>query len=429
MKGDQLIPLDNSAIIYPPTVARYNNHTFRLSFDLDIEVKAERLLTALENIIERFPYYAVSLHQGFFWYYFLPNKRELSVYPEESSPCGYIDRKKGSNRYLFKVYYTKSRIAVEYYHVITDGTGGLIFLKTLVSEYLKLSGFKVEKDPQIFDLKEKANKEEKEDSFVRFYKNLKGVFNKESSAYHLKVKDNLTDESQVISATMKIEELKKVSSSYNVTITEYLVSELIDALQRIQEKKVKKIGNRKPIRVSVPVNIRKLFDSKTMRNFTLFVVVGVDVRLGHYSFEEIVQQVSYQLKSQVNAKELSRQVTRNVKGRNHLLIRYAPNVFKRPLMKLFSDTYGDTIFSTTISNLGNVSLPKGMKERVKRADFYLSPNKKNKVSVSSIGVNGYLTLNFTSILSSVTTFEKEVLTAMVKKGINIAIETNRKEEI
>jgi NRPS condensation-like uncharacterized protein len=268
--------------------------------------------------------------------------------------------------------------------------------------------------------------EEAEDSFERFYKPLKAVFGFEGSAYHMPVDDRLTDDIQVISARIAIADLKRVSSANQVTITEYLVAHLIDAMQRIQETTVKNPRRYKPIRVSVPVNIRKVFGAKSLRNFTLFIVVGIDVRLGHYEFDEIMKQVMHQMRSEVNDKTLSKQVARNVAGRRHPVIRYAPLVFKNPLMKLFSDTYGDDTYSTTISNIGNVTLPEGMKEVVDRIDFHLSPSKTNKVSCAAIGAKGFLTLNFTSIYTHKTIYEMEVLRALVEKGIPVEVATNRK---
>ena len=425
----ELIPLDNSAIIYPPTVARFNTHVFRLSMDLTVEVNPQRLLTALEHVLEQFPYFAVSLHRGFFWYYYLPHHAPLQVYPETASPCGYIDRKRGANGYQFKVRYAKNRIAVEYFHALTDGTGGLVFLKSLVAEYLKLSGWSVGADEQIKVPGAPVDPEESEDSFRRYYRPLRSVFGAESKAFHLRARgDDLSDDVQVISARMAVGDLKRVSSQYQVTITEYLVAELIDAMQRIQESTVTRAKRFKPIRVSVPVNIRKVFGSKSLRNFTLFIVVGIDPRLGHFEFEEIVKQVMHQVRSGVNAKSLSMQVARNVMGREHPLIRYAPLVFKNPFMKLLSDSYGDSIYSTVISNIGHVLLPEGMQERVKRLDFHLSPNKTNKVSCGAIGANGSLVFNFSSILANRTDFEREVLTALVEKGIPVEVFTNRNHE-
>ncbi|MEZ4627989.1 MAG: hypothetical protein R2912_07880 [Eubacteriales bacterium] len=40
--------------------------------------------------------------------------------------------------FCMRVRYYHNRIAVEFFHVLTDGTGGQVFLQTLVAEYLRL---------------------------------------------------------------------------------------------------------------------------------------------------------------------------------------------------------------------------------------------------------------------------------------------------
>ncbi len=424
---EDFIPLDNAAIIYPTTVARYNSHMFRISMDLNLKVVPERLLTALENIMERFPYYAVSLHQGFFWYYLSPHHKALSVYPDRLYPCAYLHRKRGANGYLFKVFYSDKRVALEVFHALTDGTGGLVFLKSLVAEYLRLSGIEVGPDPQIFRPGDPVAPEESTDAFQRFYKPLKSVFSVESQAYHYNGRDELADHLQAISARVRVIDVKERSAALGVTITEYFVAHLLDAFQRVQEQ-VKKPKDYQPVRISVPVNIRKVFNSNSMRNFTLFVVIGIDPRLGRYSFSEILQQVKFQLRGEVNAKSLSRQISRNVAGGRHVLIRYAPNFLKLPLMKLLSDSYGDGIYTSVISNLGDLSFPSGMKESVDRADFFLSPGKVNKLAFAVVGCNGHLSINITSILAEQTIIEREFLTALVKDGIPVEVASNRHSE-
>jgi len=351
----------------------------------------------------------------------------LEVYKEHSYPCAHIDRKKGANGYLFKVFYTDHRIAVEYFHAITDGTGGLIFLKSLVAEYLRLSGYTVKEDPQIFKPDGKVKKEELEDSFTRFYKPLKSVFATDGKAFHHNCPSEIQERVQTISGVIPIDQMKTKAKEYGLTITEYLVCEILDSLQTLQENYVKNPKKYKPVRLSVPVNIRKLYHSTSLRNFTLFIVVGIDVRLGHYSFDEIVKTVFHQVRGAINEKTLSLQISRNVAGRRLPAIRYAPNILKRPLMKLFSDSYGDATYSSVFSNLGNVTLPEGMKEFVDRVDFYLAPSKINKFSLSGLGVNDKVIFNITSFLTDNTDFERTLFTSLVEKGLHVEIATNRDE--
>lgn len=426
--NDELIPLDNSAIIYPPTLARYNNHVFRIATRLTVDVDPKRLLKAAEVTLKRYPHFAVSLHQGFYWYYFLPNRRPLEIYEDNNFPCAYLNRTKGANRYLFKVLYRERTIAVEFFHALTDGNGALSFLKTLLTQYFGLSRKDVAGDPHILHPQEPISPEEGEDSFERFYKPRKALFASQSEAFHLGEGSAFTDKVEAISARVAVDELKALISLHQVTITEYLVALLLEALQAIQEEKVIKERRYRPLRVQVPINVRRIFNSKTVRNFSLFTVVGIDPRLGHYEFEEILDQVKYQIRGGVNEKQLSLQIARNVVGRRLPLIRYAPNVLKKPFMKLLSDFYGDKVFSMTLSNIGNITLPEKLKGVVERLDFFLSPNKKNKVTSAAIGVNGYISLNFTSFLTHDTEFERRVLRSLVERGVAVEVATNRRIE-
>jgi len=427
--AEEIIPLDNAAIIYPPTLARYNSHMFRLSMDLTIPVEGSRLLVALERVMTRFPYFSVSLHQGFFWYYLTNHHKKLSVYPEHAYPCAFLDRHHGANGYLFKVFWREDRIAVEIFHALCDGTGGLVFLKSLVAEYLRLSGIEIGEDPQIFRPGTPVGRGESDDSFQHFYKPLGSVMNREPAAFHYARFEEISDRVQVISAQVGIADVKRLGTQYDCTITEYLVAELIDAFQRVQEQTVGSRKHYKPISISVPVNIRRVFDSDSMRNFTLFVTPRINPRLGYYEFEEIVQQVKFQIRGSVNIKSLSQQISRNVAGERNPLLRFAPNILKGPVMKILSDSYGDKTYSTTISNIGEVKLPSGMREVVKRADFYLSPSKSNKVSCSVVGVNGMMSINFTNFLVKQTVIEREFLTALVAKGIPVRIADNRNPHV
>ena len=67
------------------------------------------------------------------------------------------------------------------------------------------------------------------------------------------------------------------------------------AAARIQEKRVRRISRRKPIKVLIPVNLRRLFPSKTLRNFVLYATPGVDPKLGEYEFDELCQIVQHQM--------------------------------------------------------------------------------------------------------------------------------------
>lgn len=62
--------LDNAAKIYPAARSSRWNAVFRMSVVLKEEVDPELLQQALDDVIDRFPTYRMTLKKGFFWYYF-----------------------------------------------------------------------------------------------------------------------------------------------------------------------------------------------------------------------------------------------------------------------------------------------------------------------------------------------------------------------
>ena len=66
---------------------------------------------------------------GVFWYYFEENGKSAPKVREESNfPCRYIQQNQ-NHSYMFRVTYYKYRINLEVFHVLTDGMGGINFLK------------------------------------------------------------------------------------------------------------------------------------------------------------------------------------------------------------------------------------------------------------------------------------------------------------
>ena len=72
-----------------------------------------------------------------------------------------------------------------------------------------------------------------------------------------------------------------------VTVTAYLTAVLILSCVRVQESLVRNPKRLKPIKILIPVNLRSLFPSKTLRNFVLYTTPEILPALGSYSMEEI----------------------------------------------------------------------------------------------------------------------------------------------
>ncbi|MBE6754525.1 MAG: hypothetical protein E7559_09315, partial [Ruminococcaceae bacterium] len=158
--------LDNAAKIYPASTRRSWTPMFRISTTFTEPVDVEVLQSALEKTLRRFPGIAVALKAGLFWNYLDPIKEMPKVQPEGPCPCLPMSRK-NLKKCAVRVLYYENRIAVEYFHSLTDGTGGLIFMKTLAAEYLTQKyHIDIPCEEGICDRNEQPKPEELEDSFI-----------------------------------------------------------------------------------------------------------------------------------------------------------------------------------------------------------------------------------------------------------------------
>ena len=128
--------LDNAAKIYPAARRKNWSNVFRQSVTLHDQVDKDVLKLALDVTVKRFPSIAARLRKGVFWYYLQQIESAPEIREEYSYPLTYMSREEMS-RCAFRVIVFHNRIAVEFFHSLTDGTGALIFLKSLVSEYLE----------------------------------------------------------------------------------------------------------------------------------------------------------------------------------------------------------------------------------------------------------------------------------------------------
>ena len=78
----------------------------------------------------------------------------------------------------------------------------------------------------------------------------------------------------------------------------------------------------------IPLNLRKIFGSKTMRNFSLFLIPGIDPRLGRYGFDEILNYVHHYVRLNANARSVQPDMARNVRGEKNVIDQGASPVLK-----------------------------------------------------------------------------------------------------
>lgn len=254
--------LDNAAKLYPAVATSRWSSAFRVSAELTEEVSPALLQKAVDRVLPRFPSFQVCMRKGFFWYYLEEINAQLPVLPDVGHPCMPF-RFHQNNGYLLRVFYYRNRISAEFFHSLTDGSGGLVFLKTLLAEYLRQCGHPVSFDRGALNLRDKPTYDETSDAFTRIPLPNVRIVRKESPAYQFPATPAIPHTLNTIAASMPADLLLREAKKYGVSLTEYLVSVILYQGYLDQEKNAP--GKRRPLRVSVPVNMRSFFPSATLR--------------------------------------------------------------------------------------------------------------------------------------------------------------------
>ena len=416
--------LDNAAKIYPAAKRRNWNNFFRLSVTLTEPIDTAVLRAALDVTVRRFPSIAVRLRRGAFWYYLEEIPKAPDIQPEKSCPLAHVPF--GQVRQCaFRVLVYHNRFAVEFFHALTDGTGGLTFFKTLLAEYLSQKhGLTIPAGDGVLGRLEEPDEEELEDSFLRYAGSVKAS-RRESTAWHLTgtpEKDGFKD---LVTMMVPADALRRCAKAHGVTVTELVCAAMMQAICRLQAEKVPQRSRRRPVKVLLPVNLRNLFPSRTLRNFASYITPEVDPRMGDYTFDEICAAVHHRMGLENNPQTMRAKFAANVASEQSPLLRVMPLFIKNLAMKAVFDTVGECKSCLCLSNLGVVHLPEVMAPYVERMDFIIGVQAKAPHNC------GVLTWNGTAYINCIRSIQEPELElhfyrVLHQLGLPVRVESNQR---
>ena len=416
--------LDNAAKIYPAAKRRNWNNFFRISATLTEPVDVAVLRSALDVTARRFPSIAVRLRRGMFWYYLEQIPHSPAIQEEKSCPLAHVPFHE-VRQCAFRVLVYHNRFAVEFFHALTDGTGGLTFFKTLLAEYLSQKyGLTIPAGDGVLGRLEEPDAEELEDSFLRYAGNVKAS-RKEATAWHLTgtpEKDGFKD---LVTLMIPAPVLKECAKAHGVTVTELLCAAMMQAICQLQAEKMPQRSRRKPVKVLLPVNLRNLFPSKTLRNFASYITPEVDPRMGDYTFDEICAAVHHRMGLENNPQTMRAKFAANVASEQSPLLRVMPLFIKNLAMKAVFDTVGECKSCLCLSNLGVVRLPEVMAPYVARMDFIIGVQAKAPHNC------GVLTWNDTVYINCIRSIREPELElhfyrVLHQLGLPVKVESNQR---
>ena len=408
--------LDNSAKIFPLSSSKKYSSVFRISAVMKEKISPRLLEKAVNRALEKYEFFKVRLKQGFFWYYFEYNDKKIVIEEEKDYPCKYIDPAT-NNDYLFKVTYFDSKINIDIFHSLTDGNSGIQFFKEIVYQYIEIAHSNDFKNNLRTSRKIDVNVE---DSYLKNYNKKAKNSEINKKAYLLRGKKIPFEAIRATHEIINLTELKEQTKIKNVTMTQYLTAVLIQAIYRGNMKKQK---NNRPIKICVPVDLKKYFKSKTLSNFFSYITVSADVdEINLDNLDDVLKLVKNDFEELLKPEKISRTMSLNVKLGNNFFIKIIPLFLKQIFVRL-SYLEIRKYTTTTFSNIGRIGIIAEYQKYIDQFLFLIAPERIEKIKCSTCSFEDKMFFTFTSVLRDINV-EDEFEKILREHGIKVKRESN-----
>ena len=467
MKNEKIwYELDAFAKTYSSIISEGRTTCFRLSAlfseNIDLEI-LEKVVISLEK---KYPFYNSELKKGIFWNYLQQKKTHFMIEEEKTYPCTDIQKDNP-----LRIIYFNNKLSIEIAHFLTDGKGAALFFKDLIEEYLEKKYFlenfekdkendlnnktekkneiEIEKINKIINFGKRINKNEKDfenkkseknffektrellgndsglknsqkNEYVDLYEKYMRKVSKETtikSAFHLPIKILEKGQYHITTGEIDVESLKEESKKYGTTIGKYLLSVYFKILlDRYSQAK-------NPIVIGVPVDLRKIFEETTYRNFFINITPSVDASLGAYSLSEIITYLDNYFALKITKKEFYKSIYKAMNPIQNIIIKSVPYLIKRMFFPFIFDYYGERGYTTGFSNLGILKVDKKYEKYLKGLRFLPPPSKRCKIKMGVVSDYKKVYVNFGNLTANYD-IERDFFVYLRKRGIKSKIITN-----
>ena len=409
MGSDNWYKVDNVAKVFLATVTKRDTRTLRVSCTLKHAIDPELLQQAVLSAIQDRPQFQVRIRRGLFWHYMedtdiLP---QVSEENERICPLLYVPAKAMLH---YQVSYFGKRINLELFHAISDGTGAMEFLNIIVLDYLKLCY------PGKFDNvtihSGAAADDLTQDSFRQFFKNISfSGAPAMKKAYHPGGIKLPYDQLQFFEIHMSSAQVLERAKKLEVSLTSYFGAAWMLAIRDDMPPRSYDL----PVTVTLPVNLRNYYPSRTSRNFFNNVSVS-HVYEKDITLEELAVEFDAQFKLQLSPDNIKKQMD------SFETMEYVAPVRPLPLfVKQFAIRKGtrmsDKKVSMVFSNLGVQRPPEEVGDMVENYSAFCSSE--NLFSTMS-SYRGDLTLGVSSPYAG-TGVVRNLVRTLSESGVEIRV--------
>ena len=467
MKNEKIwYELDAFAKTYSSIISEGRTTCFRISALFSENIDLEILQKVVISLEKKYPFYNSELKKGIFWNYLQQKKTHFMIEEEKTYPCTDIQKDNP-----LRIIYFNNKLSIEIAHFLTDGKGAALFFKDLIEEYLEkkyfLENFEKDKENNLNDKTEKKNeieigkinkiinfgkkinknekdfenkkseknffektrellgndnglKNSQKNEYVDLYEKYMRKVSKETtikSAFHLPMKILEKGQYHITTGEIDVESLKEESKKYGTTIGKYLLSVYFKILlDRYSQAK-------NPIVIGVPVDLRKIFEETTYRNFFINITPSVDASLGAYSLSEIITYLDNYFALKITKKEFYKSIYKAMNPIQNIIIKSVPYLIKRMFFPFIFDYYGERGYTTGFSNLGIFKVNKKYEKYLKGLRFLPPPSKRCKIKMGVVSDCKKVYVNFGNLTANYD-IERDFFVYLRKRGIKSKIITN-----
>ncbi len=409
--------LDNSAKIYPILTSERYTYVFRVSATMKEVVNSEILNQAILKARKRFPAYFVRIRKGLFWYYFEENRSDPILEHESPFVCRRLTAEL-NNSYQFAFYYYNKRISLEMNHSLGDGGGAIRFLNAVIFEYLRIKGVDVVADESIITLDSHVRMEELEDGFAANFTSTDLNPPKVPKAYIYKRRTFKNHGSGVINSFIDTVALHDLAKDSEVSITQYIVALLIYSI--ILNGNKKKLGKR-PVNICIPINLRPIYNSESLSNFSLYFHSSYMMKNENTCFEDILEKVKLDFQNEYDKEKIQSKLNTICAIQKKIFIKLIPLPIKYVLFRIGYSIFGRIPTTMTFSNFGIVTVPDTMSEQIDHFSFYMGSGAKHAIAMNSY--KGKTSIVFSRAIID-TDLEKTFFSFLTEKGLEVEITSN-----
>ncbi len=381
--------IDSSAILYLSLIRKHHTNIFRFTISLTENIRPDLLQAAANRVYLRFPTIFAGFRPDFLKYTQMP----ANVPPHVAEDPGLLINmtKKEIAQCACRVYFSGKDIILEGFHALTDGYGMIAVLSTLAAEYLHLAyGLQIPAGYPVFDLNEEPKTEETEDAYWK-YAAKKSHHMPGRYSYQLPGSNPKCGPIHQERFCLPVSDLLTAARKYGVSVTALLSAVMAASIMELQYRRQEK--TLRPVRIMVPIDLRKIFPSKTLRNFILYALPTMEVSESGCKISELALRFSQQIKAHMAKDNLAGILAYNVKTQNMPLFKILPSRAKCGLMRLAYTYFGESNSSLTMTNLGNIPLPEVMIPYVTSIGLTLMPRVQSPYNCSMYSYNGNFFIN------------------------------------